>query len=63
MVFTKFMKQNGTKVVVWVPYDGSCFSSGLNTISDLEQVPVPIDAYLWTDKIELISPKVKGGLD
>ena len=57
---TERMGRHGTEVVIWGPYDGSGFSSGINTIEDLDKVPSPIDAYIWTDKIEVIGPIVKG---
>lgn len=59
---TDRMGRHGTKVVIWGPYDGSGFSSGINTIENLDKVPSPIYAYIWTDKIEVIGPIVKADI-
>jgi len=57
--FTNRMKAAGTDVILWGPYDGSGFSSGIDDAETLAQVPPQFDGYIWTNRIELIGPLVK----
>jgi len=56
--FVSRLRAAGTEVVLWGPYDGSGFSSGIDDADTLARVPVGFDGYLWTNKIELIGPLV-----
>jgi glycerophosphoryl diester phosphodiesterase len=57
--FTRRMKAVGTDVILWGPYDGSGFSSGVDDIETLARVPAQFDGYIWTNRIEVIGPMVK----
>ena len=53
------MSKVETDVILWGPYDGSGFSSGLDDPKQLDQVPEKFGGYIWTNKIEVIGPLVK----
>ncbi|MEO9683181.1 MAG: glycerophosphodiester phosphodiesterase family protein [Tateyamaria sp.] len=57
--FTKRMKHVGTDVILWGPYDGSGFSSGIDDATTLSRVPAHFDGILWTNRIEVIGPLLK----
>ena len=57
--FTQRMKNHRTEVILWGPYDGSGFSSGIDDAETLDRVPAQFDGYIWTNRIELIGPMVK----
>lgn len=57
--FTKRMKSVGTDVILWGPYDGSGFSSGIDNIATLARVPAQFDGILWTNRIEVTGPHLK----
>jgi glycerophosphoryl diester phosphodiesterase len=48
-----------TLVVLLGPYDGSGFSSGLDTPSELSFVPADYDGAIWTNRIDRIGPAMK----
>ena len=54
--FTKRMGNAGTKVILWGPYDGAGFSSGIDDKETLSRVPDHFDGIIWTNKIEVIGP-------
>jgi glycerophosphoryl diester phosphodiesterase len=56
---TKRLKAHGSDVILLGPYDGSGFSSGIETPEALARVPAGFDGYLWTNRIEVIGPRVK----
>lgn len=56
---TQRMRAAGTDVVLLGPYDGSGFSSGIDTPELLSKVPQHFDGYVWTDRIEVIGPLLK----
>ena len=56
--FVSRLRAAGTEVVLWGPYDGSGFSSGIDDADTFARVPAGFDGYLWTNKIELIGPLV-----
>lgn len=58
--FTRRMARAGTSVILAGPYDGSGFSSGIDTAAAYAKVPADFDGYLWTNRIERIGP-LKGG--
>jgi len=57
--FTDRMKGVNTEVILWGPYDGSGFSSGIDDEETLSTVPDHFDGYIWTNKIETIGPLIK----
>ncbi|MEJ6399326.1 glycerophosphodiester phosphodiesterase family protein [Yoonia sp. 208BN28-4] len=54
--FTRRMQAAGSDVILWGPYDGSGFSSGIDDAATLAQVPDHFDGYIWTNRAELIGP-------
>ncbi|MCF2870506.1 hypothetical protein L0664_05455 [Octadecabacter sp. G9-8] len=56
--FTKRLGAVGTDVVLAGPYDGTGFISSINDIDALSQVPDAFDGYIWTDRIEVIAPRI-----
>ena len=54
--FTQRMTDAGSQVILWGPYDGSGFSSGIDDLATLAQVPAGFDGHIWTNKIEIIGP-------
>lgn len=58
--FTQRMNAAGTDVILFGPYDGSGFSSGIDTEHLADQVPADFDGYVWTNKIETIGPYFVG---
>ena len=57
--FTRRMAAVGTKVILWGPYDGSGFSSGIDDVQTLARVPDQFDGYIWTNRIEVIGPMLR----
>lgn len=57
--FTSRMKAVNTEVILWGPYDGTRFSSGVDDRETLERVPAGFSGYVWTNKIEIIGPLVR----
>ena len=57
--FTDRMARAGTTVILWGPYDGSGFTSGIDDPTTLARVPAQFDGYIWTNRIEVIGPLVK----
>ena len=57
--FTKRMEAAGTSVVLLGAYDGSGFSSGIDTEAAFQDVPDRFDGYVWTNRIEIIGPLLK----
>lgn len=54
--FTGRMQAAGTEVILWGPYDGSGFSSGVDDPETLARVPEGFAGYVWTNRIEIIGP-------
>lgn len=54
--FTDRMKSVGTDVILWGPYDGTGFSSGIDDVDTLARVPNGFDGYVWTNMAEVIGP-------
>ncbi len=46
----------GTRVVLLGAYDGSGFSSGIDTVAELDAVPARFDGMLWTNRVDRIGP-------
>lgn len=58
--FTQRMKSVGTDVVLFGDYDGRRLSVGIDDAATLARVPAGYDGYIWTDKIEVVGPLLKG---
>lgn len=56
--FTRRMKTAGTEVILWGPYDGTGFSSGIDDEETLISAPSGFDGYIWTNRIEIIGPLI-----
>ncbi|MDG1519491.1 MAG: hypothetical protein P8Q57_03415 [Yoonia sp.] len=56
------MQAAGSQVILWGPYDGTGFSSGVDTPDLWGQVPVGFDGHVWTNKVEVIGPLRQNGL-
>lgn len=46
----------GTSVVMLGPYDGSGYTSGIDTLAELDAVPTSFDGYVWTNRVDRIGP-------
>lgn len=57
--FTSRMNNAGTSVILWGPYDGSGYSSGIDQTEELALVPAHFDGYVWSNKVESIGPLLK----
>ncbi len=49
----------GTRVVLLGPYDGSGFSSGIDSLAELDAVPARFDGAIWTNRVDRIGPAVE----
>lgn len=54
--FTQRMGDAGTTEILWGPYDGSGFSSGIDDADTLAFVPAQFDGFIWTNRIQSIAP-------
>lgn len=57
--FSDRMAEYGTDVILWGPYDGSGFSSGVDTLQQADAIPNGFSGYVWTNKIEEIGPHLR----
>lgn len=57
--FTQRMRAAGSEVILWGPYDGSGFSSGIDDMATLAKVPTQFDGYIWTNKVDVIAPALE----
>jgi glycerophosphoryl diester phosphodiesterase len=55
---TERLAEYGTRVVLLGPYDGSGFTSGVDTVSELQAVPERFDGYVWTNRVDRIGPAI-----
>ncbi len=53
---TARLAADGTRVVLLGAYDGSGFSSGIDTLAELDTVPARFDGLIWTNRVDLIGP-------
>ena len=54
--FTTRMQKAGSQVILWGPYDGTGFSSGIDDAATFARVPAGFDGHVWTNKAEVIGP-------
>ena len=52
--FTRRMARHGTDVILLGDWDGSGFSTGIDSAGDFARVPKGFDGYVWTNRIEVI---------
>lgn len=57
--FEKRMADAGSDVILLGPYDGSGFSSGVDTPELAAKVPERFGGYVWTDRVEMIGPLLR----
>lgn len=55
---TERLAAHGTSVVMLGPYDGSGYTSGVDTAAELNDVPARFDGYIWTNRLDRIGPGV-----
>ncbi len=60
--FTRRMQAAGSDVILWGPYDGTGFSSGVDDAGTWGRVPDGFDGHVWTNKVEVIGPLRQNGL-
>lgn len=53
---TSRLAAHGTTVVLLGAYDGSGFSSGIDTVAELDGVPRQFDGMIWTNRVDRIGP-------
>jgi len=58
--FVRRMESAGTDVVLFGDYDGRRLSVGIDDAATLASVPNGYSGYIWTDKIEVVGPLLKG---
>lgn len=58
--FVERMASLGTEVFLVDDYAGGSFSEGLNSRSDLGKVPPAYTGGIWTDRIDIIGPALRG---
>ena len=46
----------GTRVVLLGAYDNSGFSSGIDAVAELGDVPAHFDGFIWTNRVDRIGP-------
>lgn len=62
--FLNRMETAGTDVVLTGAYEGKAHGAGgMDTHEDLLSVPKHFNGYIWTNKIEVIGPAIKGPLN
>ncbi len=62
--FTKRMEKAGSEVILIGPFHGGDIgSSGVDTIEAARDVPRGYGGYVWTNRIEVVGPVLKGALD
>lgn len=49
---------NGTMLVVLGAYDGSGYTTGIDTVAELDDLPERFDGAIWTNRIDRIGPAV-----
>jgi glycerophosphoryl diester phosphodiesterase len=49
----------GTDVILWGPYDGTGFSSGVDDVATWSRIPDQFGGYVWTNKVEAIDSFIK----
>lgn len=60
-LFLERMRDAGSQVILLGPYGaGDPGTAGIDTLEQLAQVPAGFDGYLWTNRIEIIGPAMKG---
>ncbi len=59
--FTRRMERAGSDVILLGPFDnGDTGTRGLDALDELKAVPEGFGGYVWTNRIEIIGPALKG---
>lgn len=58
--FVQRMASLNTDVFLVDDYAGGSFSEGINSLGDLEKVPPAYTGGVWTDRIDIIGPALRG---
>ena len=53
---TARLRRAGSELILWGPYDGSGFSSGVDDRATLDEVPPGFGGYVWPNTIEVSGP-------
>jgi len=61
--FQQRMREAGVAVFVLGPYDGGAFSSGIDDLDQLSQLPKSFAGGIWTNRIDRIGPAARAGGD
>lgn len=56
--FTRRLAAFETDVILAGRYDGSGFASGIDDVEALATVPENFDGYIWTNRIQLVGPRI-----
>ncbi|WP_457582704.1 glycerophosphodiester phosphodiesterase family protein [Ensifer canadensis] len=54
--FAQRMKSAGSEIILFGPYTGGDFTTGIDSAEDLELVPESFSGYVWTNRAETIGP-------
>jgi len=52
------LSSHGSRLVMLGAYDGTGFSSGVDSVGELSAVPPRLNGYLWTNRVDLIGPVI-----
>jgi glycerophosphoryl diester phosphodiesterase len=60
-LFIQRLHDNGSEVILLGPYEsGDAGTAGIDDLETLAQVPPEFSGYIWTNKIEIIGPALRG---
>lgn len=54
------MASAGSEIILIGPYSGGKGTSGIDTLEELARMPENLDGYIWTNRIEVIGPVLRG---
>jgi glycerophosphoryl diester phosphodiesterase len=54
------LSAHGSRLVMLGPWDGSGYSTGVDTAADFAALPPRLDGYVWTNRIDRIGPLLAG---
>ncbi|MEM9246154.1 MAG: glycerophosphodiester phosphodiesterase, partial [Cyanobacteria bacterium P01_F01_bin.153] len=58
--FLQRMMAINTNVFLIDDYEGEGFSQGLNNLEKIQELPEDYSGGIWTDRIDLLGPVIKG---
>ncbi|MGF6172257.1 hypothetical protein [Ensifer sp. 4252] len=56
--FAQRMKSAGSEIILFGPYAGGDFTTGIDSAEDVELVPERFSGYVWTNRAETIGPMI-----